>query len=82
MKLLDSSLFSPESIVSPGSAHVKLPSEGDYMDLLFIGRERQDMTYIVYSLAIYVLAAVVDGRCVLRLKSILKLCKYNWFKLK
>lgn len=40
------------------------------------------MACTVYSLAIYVLAAVVDGRCVLRLKSVLKLCKYNQFRLK
>ena len=52
------------------------------MNLIFIGRERWDMACTVYSLAIYVLAAVVDGRCALRLKSVLKLCKYNQLGLK
>jgi len=52
------------------------------MNLIFIGRERWDMACTVYSLAIYVLAAVVDGRCAQRLKSVLKLCKYNQFRLK
>lgn len=47
----------------------------------FTGRERWNMTCTVSSFAVDVLAAVVDGRCALRLKSVSKLCKYNPFSL-
>lgn len=52
------------------------------MNLIFIGRKRWGTACTVYGLAIYVLAVVVDGRCALRLKSVLKLYKYNQFRLK
>jgi len=52
------------------------------MNLIFIGRKRWGTACTVYGLAIYVLAVVVDGRCALRLRSVLKLYKYNQFRLK
>lgn len=51
------------------------------MNVNVTGRQRWSMTCTVYSLAVDVLAAVLDGRCALRLKSVPKLCKYNQFSL-
>lgn len=63
------------SSVLQGSTH-EPPWQSSFMNLIFIVRERWETACTVYSLAIYLLAAVLDGRCSLRLNSALKLCKY------
>lgn len=40
------------------------------------------MSYSVYNLAVYMLAAVYVGRCALRLMSVLTVCRYAKFKMK